>query len=281
MGTSRPAYLNGAWKPLEGLSVPVIDHGFLYGDGVYEVIPVYHRAPRCLDGHLDRLADSIAGIGLRNTPARDEVRAILLELIERSPEDDHLVYLQVTRGTPAVDAPFRKQFPDAAPTVFAMTQPLPVPPDSCAAITRRDRRWGRCYLKTTMLLESVLATQDAVEHGAAESILYRGEKITEGATSNAFAVVDDRIRTPQLSRRILPGVTRALLLRLLREDGIEVLEGPLYLDELRRASEVWLTGSTRGVLPVVRINDLPVGAGDVGPVARAARARYRAWCEAL
>ena len=277
----RPAYLNGAWRGLSGLAVPALDHGFLFGDGVYDIIPVFHRAPRGLEHHLRRLRDSLEGIGVRAAPDASELRAICAGLSERSAEDDHFVYLQITRGTIPDGAPFRKQFLDAAPTVFGMTQPLPAAPDSCAAITRRDRRWGRCNLKTTMLIETVLATQDAVDHDAAEAILHRGEKVTEGATSNVFAVVGGAVRTPALSRRILPGVTRRLLLELLRGAGQEVAEGPLALAELQAASEIWLTGSTRGVLPVVRLDGARVGAGGVGPMAEKARTLYREYCAAL
>ena len=277
----RPAYFNGEWRGLSGLAVPALDHGFLFGDGVYDIIPVFHRTPRGLQHHLQRMRDSLAGIGIADAPGVDALRAICAELTARSAEDDHFVYLQVTRGTIPDGAPFRKQFLDAPPTVFGMTQPLPEPPDSGAAITRRDRRWGRCNLKTTMLIETVLATQDAVDHGAVEAILYRGEKVTEGATSNVFAVVDGAVRTPPLSRRILPGVTRRLLLQLLRDAGIEVHEGALRLQELRGAAEVWLTGSTRGVLPVVRVNGQPVGDGAVGPTTARARALYREYCAGL
>lgn len=281
MAADRPAYFNGEHRGLAGLRVPALDHGFLFADGVYELIPVFGRRPRCLDYHLERLADSLAAIGIKGAPDAAGWRAAVAELSARTPEERHFVYLQATRGAIPPGAPFRKQFLDGPPTVFGMTQPLPAPPASIRAVTRRDRRWGRCHIKSLMLLETVLATQAAAEQDAGEAVLHRGGRVTEGATSNVFAVAGGAVRTPPLSRRILPGVTRRLLLELLRADGVEVREEPLPLADLLEAEEVWVTGSTRGVLAVTELDGRPVGAGKVGPAARAARERYEAYCAAL
>ena len=280
MAADRPAYFNGEHRGLAGLRVPALDHGFLFADGVYELIPVFARRARCLDYHLERLAHSLDAIGIKGAPDAAAWRATVAELSARTPEAQHFVYLQVTRGAIPPGAPFRKQFLDAPPTVFGMTQPLPAPPASIRAITRRDRRWGRCHIKSLMLLETVLATQAAADRDAGEAILHRRGRVTEGATSNVFAVVGGALRTPPLSRRILAGVTRRLLLELLRADGIEVREEPLTTAELAAAEELWVTGSTRGVLAVTALDGRPVGAGEVGPAARAARARYEAYCAA-
>lgn len=280
MAADRPAYFNGEHRGLAGLRVPALDHGFLFADGVYELIPVFARRARCLDYHLERLAHSLDAIGLAGAPDAAAWRAVIAELSARTPEAQHFVYLQVTRGAIPPGAPFRKQFLDGPPTVFGMTQPLPEPPASIRAITRRDRRWGRCHIKSLMLLETVLATQAAADQDAGEAILHRGGRVTEGATSNVFAVIDGALRTPPLSRRILYGVTRRLLLELLRADGVEVHEEPLTTAELTAAEELWVTGSTRGVLAVTELDGRPVGAGEVGAVARAARARYEAYCAA-
>lgn len=276
---SIPAYYNGEYRPLEGLTVPIMDHGFLFADGVYELIPVYCRRPRCLDDHLERLKNSLAAIHINGAPEESTWREICARLIEQS-ADECFVYFQITRGVIPDGAPFRKQFLDGPPTIFAMAQPLPARPDSISAITREDQRWGRCHIKSIMLLETVLATQGAVDQQAGEAILHRGEEVMEGATSNVFAVVDGQIRTPALSPRILPGVTRKLVLKLMRENGMEYQEGLLRVDELRRAEEVWVTGSTRGVMPVVELDGSPVGDGAIGPVTQRARNWYSEFCNA-
>lgn len=276
---STPAYYNGEYRPLEGLTVPIMDHGFLFADGIYELIPVYCKRPRCLDDHLERLKNSLAAIHINGAPEESTWREICTRLIEQS-ADECFVYFQITRGIIPDGAPFRKQFLDGPPTIFAMAQPLPARPDSISAITREDQRWGRCHIKSIMLLETVLATQGAVDQQAGEAILHRGEEVMEGATSNVFAVVDGQVRTPALSPRILPGVTRKLVLKLMRENGMEYQEGLLRVDELRRAEEVWVTGSTRGVMPVVELDGSPVGDGAIGPVTQRARNWYSEFCNA-
>lgn len=276
---SIPAYYNGEYRPLEGLTVPIMDHGFLFADGVYELIPVYCGRPRCLDDHLERLKNSLAAIHINGAPEESTWREICTRLIEQS-ADECFVYFQITRGIIPDGAPFRKQFLDGPPTIFAMAQPLPARPDSISAITREDQRWGRCHIKSIMLLETVLATQGAVDQQAGEAILHRGEEVMEGATSNVFAVVDGQVRTPALSPRILPGVTRKLVLKLMRENGMEYQEGLLRVDELRGAEEVWVTGSTRGVMPVVELDGSPVGDGAIGPATQRARNWYSEFCNA-
>ena len=274
---SIPAYYNGEYRPLEGLMVPIMDHGFLFADGVYELIPVYRKRPRCLDDHLERLKNSLAAIHIEGVPEEPVWREICARLIEQGP-DECFVYFQITRGVIPEEAPFRKQFLDGPPTVFAMAQPLPKRPESIHAITREDERWGRCHIKSIMLLETVLATQAAVDQQAGEAILHRGNEVTEGATSNVFAVIDGRVRTPMLSLRILPGVTRKLVLRLMRENGMEYQEGRLSVNELRRAEEIWVTGSTRGVMPIVELDGAPVNNRIIGPVTQRVRGWYREYC---
>ncbi|MCY4610679.1 MAG: aminotransferase class IV [Gammaproteobacteria bacterium] len=274
-----PAYYNGEYRPLEGLTVPIMDHGFLFADGVYELIPVYNKRPRCLDDHLERLKNSLAAIHLEGAPEEPVWREICARLIEQSP-DECFVYFQITRGVIPEGDPFRKQFLDGPPTVFAMAQPLPKRPESIHAITREDERWGRCHIKSIMLLETVLATQAAVDQQAGEAILHRGDEVMEGATSNVFAVVDGLVRTPKLSPQILPGVTRKLVLRLMRENGMECQESRLSVNELRHAEEVWVTGSTRGVMPVVELDDTPVNNRIIGPTTQRVRSWYREFCNA-
>lgn len=276
---SIPAYYNGEYRPLEGLTHPIMDHGFLFADGVYELIPVYCKRPRCLDDHLERLKNSLAAIHINDAPKESTWREICNRLIEQSP-DECFVYVQVTRGVIPDGAPFRKQFLDSSPTVFAMAQPLPENPDSISAITREDQRWRRCHIKSIMLLETVLATQAAVDRQAGEALLHRGEEVMEGATSNVFAVVDGQVRTPALSPRILPGVTRKLVLKLMRENRMEYQEGLLRVEELRHAEEIWVTGSTRGIMPVVELDASQVGDGTIGPVTQRVRNWYSGFCNA-
>ncbi len=276
---SIPAYYNGEYRPLEGLTIPVMDHGFLFADGVYELIPVHCRRPRCLDDHLKRLESSLAAIHLHNVPEESTWREICGRLIEQSP-DECFVYIQVTRGVIPDGEAFRKHFLDGRPTVFAMAQPLPTRPGPISAITCEDQRWGRCHIKSLMLLETVLATQAAIDRQAGEALLYRGEEVMEGATSNIFAVVDGQVRTPALSPRILPGITRKLVLELMRENGVECQEGLLRVDELRRAEEIWITGSTRGVVPVIELDGQPVGHPAAGPVTQRVRTWYNEFCTA-
>ena len=276
---SLPAYYNGEFRPLEGLTIPIMDHGFLFADGVYELIPVYRKSPRCLDDHLERLKNSLAAIHIEGAPEKPVWREICARLIEQSP-DECFVYFQVTRGVIPEGAPFRKQFLDGPPTVFAMAQPLPERPESIHAVTREDQRWRRCHIKSTMLLETVLATQDAVDRQAGEAILHRGDEVMEGATSNVFAVVDGLVQTPNLSPQILPGVTRKLVLKLMRENGMEYQEGRLSVNDLRRAEEIWLTGSTRGVMPVIELDGVPVNDRAIGPVTQSVRSWYREFCNA-
>ena len=274
-----PAYYNGKYRPLEEITIPIMDHGFLFADGVYELIPVYRKRPRCLNDHLERLKNSLAAIHIKGAPKEPVWRKICARLIKQGP-DECFVYFQVTRGVIPEGAPFRKQFLDGPPTVFAMAQPLPERPESIHAITREDQRWGRCHIKSIMLLETILATQDAVDRQAGEAILCRGDEVMEGATSNVFAVVGGLVRTPNLGPQILPGVTRKLVLRLMRENGMEYQEGRLSISELRRAEEIWITGSTRGVMPVIELDDVPVNNRDIGPVTQRVRDWYREFCNA-
>ena len=270
------AYLNGEYLPLEGLKIPILERGFLFSDGVYEIIPVFLRRPRCLSDHLTRLRSSMAAVQIQ---ANENWQEIVMKLIEASSDSDCIVYLQVTRGAvPEGTSPIAKHYSDGPPTVFGMVQPLNEPPEEIHAITREDRRWGRCFIKSTMLLETVMATQNAVTHEASEAILYRDSNVTEGATSNVFAVIDGMIHTPELSPKILPGVTRKLTLQLLRDHEMEYREGPLSLDALRNAEEVWITGSTRGILPVTQIDGMPIRDGTVGPTAEQLRRWYQDYC---
>lgn len=262
-------YLNGRFLAPDEALVPVSDRGFLFGDGVYEVIPVYGTRLFRLDEHLARLAQSLAGIRLADPHTPGEWRRILEELIERNDSGDRSVYLQVTRGP----APKRDHaFPAVVtPTVFASVSPIAPPPADLAergvaAVTREDIRWKYCHIKAITLLGNVLLRQEAVEAGCAEAILVRDGEATEGAASNLFLVRDGVLLTPPKGPFLLPGITRDLILELARDHGIPAREAPVPASWLASAEELWITSSTREILPVTRLDGAPVGAGRPGPV---------------
>ena len=258
--------------PLAQATVPLLDRGFLFADGVYEVIPVYGRRAFALDRHLARLARSLRELAIANPHDDAAWTALVHQLIEAnvpSAGTEQLVYLQVTRGAPAKRA---HTFPlDTPPTVIGMSNALPAPDpaalrDGVAALTLADARWARCDIKSIALLPNVLATQAAREALCNEAILHRDGRVTEGSSSNVFAVLGDTVVTPAKGHEILPGVTRDLLIELLRAAGIAVQERRLTLAELRSAGEIWLTSSSREVLPVTTLDGAPIGGGKPGPL---------------
>ncbi len=262
------AYLNGAWQPLEETRVPVMDRGFLFGDGVYEVIPVYSGRPFRLEQHLERLDNNLAAIRIDTPLSHDEWKAIIQRLIEDPGAVDQALYLQVTRGV----APKRDHaFPvDVTPTVFAMTNPLPEPDpernrQGYAAITVTDERWNNCHIKAITLLANLLARQEAVDAGAQEAIFIRDGKAVEGAASNLFIVRDRLLITPPKSKQLLPGITRDFVLELAAGHGIPYAEAEIPVEELKNADEIWVTSSIREILPITSLDGKPVGSGKAGP----------------
>ncbi len=259
------AWLNGRFLPLSEARVPVLDRGFLFGDGVYEVIPAYGGRLFRLDQHLARLENSLRAIRLDPPLTRAQWQEILTELLDG--ETDQAVYLQVTRGV----APKRDHaFPaEVRPTVlawaFAIDTALPTP---VRAITHEDIRWQWCHIKAITLLANVLLRQEAAERGCQEAILIRAGRVTEGAASNVFAVVDGVIVTPAKGPHLLPGVTRDLILELARDLDLPCQERDLAAAELARAAEIWLSSSTRELVPVVELDGAPVGDGRPGPLWR-------------
>ncbi len=260
----RIVYLNGDYLPLSQARISVLDRGFLFGDGVYEVIPVYGGKPVRLAEHLQRLGNSLAGIRLEPPLTAGQWEAIFDRLIQG--DEDQSIYLQVTRGA----APKRDHaFPagDVAPTVFVMCTPLaPIPASGVRAITVPDIRWQWCHIKAITLLANVLLRQQAVDEGCAEAILVRDGYAIEGAASNLFAVVDGVLLTPPKANEILPGITRDLVVELAKANAIPLEERKIRLEELVRAEEVWITSSTREVLPIVELDGKKVGSGEPGPL---------------
>ncbi len=256
-------YLNGSFMPIEEAKVSVLDRGFLFGDGVYEVIPVYGGQPFRLQEHLRRLDDSLRGIRMESPLDEGEWLNVFTRLITGT--HDQYLYLQVTRGA----APKRDHaIPSGIePTVFVMCSPItPVAPEGVTAVTVPDIRWQWCHIKAITLLSNVLLRQEALDQGAIEGILIREGRVIEGAASNVFAVLNGVLVTPPKSHELLPGITRDLVLELARANGIPCEERLMRLDEVRQADEIWLTSSTREILPVVLLDQTPVGEGNPGPL---------------
>lgn len=268
---AEPVYLNGQFKPLAEAGVSPLDRGFLYGDGVYEVIPVYSRRPFRIDEHLTRLQATLDGIRLTNPLTVDAWKSVIFKLIADAPWEDQSVYLQVTRGA---DDKRDHAFPPAsvAPTVFAFASPLVTPSAEqrtrgVSAITVADERWARCDLKVLSLLANVLARQAAVDQGCTEALLIRDGYLKEGAASNIFIVKDGVLLAPPKTRLMLPGITYDVILELAATHGQSVDVRELTEMELRHADEVWMTSSTKEILPITTLDGQPVGNGQPGPVA--------------
>jgi D-alanine transaminase len=263
-------YLNGLFLPIAEAKVSVLDRGFIYGDGVYEVVPVYGREPYRLRQHLVRLQRSLDGIRLANPHREAEWEAIIRELIARQPFDDQGVYFQVTRGAAKRDHAFPK---DTPPTVFMMSNPLPLPSreqveNGVPVITSEDERWLHCDLKTISLLGNVLARQLAVDQGAVETILFRNGYLTEASASNVLIVSNGKIVAPPKDNLILPGITYDATWDLAREGGLPLEIRPVSRAEALSADEMWISSSTKEVLAVTTIDGAQFAGGKPGPLFR-------------
>ncbi|MCB1958949.1 MAG: D-amino acid aminotransferase [Rhodocyclaceae bacterium] len=263
-------YLNGQWQDLAEARISPMDRGFLFGDGVYEVIPAYSGRLFRLDEHLRRLERTLAAIGMDNPHERSAWRDIVRELVDRNPWPDQSVYLQVTRGVGAVR---NHAYPvGVEPTVFLMSEPL-VGLDAAtraagvAAVSAADFRWLRCDLKTVSLLANCMLKQVAAEKGCTETVLFRDGFLTEGAASSIFVVLDGVLLAPPKSHLMLPGVTYDVVLELARDQGMPHQVREVLEEEVRSADELWMTSSTKEVLPITRLDDRPVGKGKPGPMA--------------
>jgi D-alanine transaminase len=277
------AYLNGEFLPLSKARISPLDRGFLFGDGVYEVIPVYARRVFRLEDRLRRLNDSLDGIRLPNPHTSEQWTQIIRELVRRSPHEDQSLYLQVTRGVAKRDHAFPK---DVMPTIFLMSNALSMPSQEAvdkgvAAATLVDNRWLRCNLKTIALLPNVLLRQLAVDAGAVEAVLLRDGFLTEGAASNIFVVKDGVLLSPPKSHLILSGITYDVVLELAQRHGIRCEIREVSEAEVRSAQELWLSSSTREVLAITRLDGQPVGDGRPGPLFRQMYALIRRTPEPL
>lgn len=270
-------YLNGAFIPLSEARIPVLDRGFIFGDGVYELIPVYSRKPFRLAEHLRRLQGSLDGIRLSNPCPVETWRSLIGRLIEAQAFDDQSIYIQVTRGVAPRDHAFPKDTPQ---TVFMMANPLSTPtPELKArgvcAVTARDNRWLNCDIKAISLLPNVLLRQQAVDAGCAETVLLRDGFLTEGAASNIFVVKNGILLAPPKSHLLLPGITYDVVLELAAAHDVPHAVGAIAEAEVRAADELWMTSSTREVLAIVQLDTAPVGAGVPGPLAQRMDALYQ------
>jgi len=266
-------YLNGEWMPIEQARIPVLDRGFIFGDGVYEVIPSYSGHPFRLREHLARLQSSLDGVRIANPYSPERWDGLVREIVAKNPWEDQGVYLQVTRGVAPRDHAFPK---GVKPTVFMMSNPLVTPPQSqrdqgVAAVTVADNRWLRCDIKSVSLLANCLLRQAAVDQGAVESVLLRDGFLTEGSASNIFLVKNGVIVTPPKTNFILPGITYDVVIELARANRMPLEIRQVSEAEVRDADELWLTSSTKEVLPISTLDGKPVGhgekAGKPGPVA--------------
>lgn len=277
MATNLPwCYLNGAYLPLEEARISPLDRGFLFGDSVYEVLPVYGGRMFRLRQHFDRLARSLNEIGMTPPHTHEQWLAILEELVRRNRGGDQSLYVQVTSGAEQG----RRHAPAAAmpPTIFAMAEQLPqltaeIREHGLSAITLEDFRWGRCDIKTTALVANVMMRRRAVEAGAHEAIIVRDGHALEGAASSLFVVLEGVLTTPPNGTSILPGTTREVVLELAKELLPTAIQ-PITLAALRAAEEVWISAASRGIAPVCRIDGRAVGDGVPGRHWRAVDQRF-------
>jgi D-alanine transaminase len=274
-------YLNGEFMPIGQAKIPVLDRGFIFGDGIYEVIPAYSRRPFRLDAHLARLQASLGAIQIDNPHSAPEWGGLLAKIIAANPWEDQGVYLQVTRGVARRDHTFVK---GVSPTVFIMSNPLVTPTEEqvkngASAIVLEDFRWLRCDIKSTSLLGNCMLRTAAAEAGCAEAILVRNGRLTEASASNVFIVIGGTVLAPPKSHLILPGVTYDVVLEILRDNRLSHAVRPVSEAELRTADEVWITSSSREVLAITTLDGKPVGhggnAGKPGPVFERMHALYQ------
>jgi D-alanine transaminase len=263
-------HLNGTLMRIADAKVSVLDRGFIYGDGAYELVPVYGRQPFRMSQHLARLQRTLDAIRLANPHTHDEWQRLIGELIERQPFTDQAVYLQITRGVAKRDHSFPT---DVAPTVFLMSNPLPTPTreqvlHGVAVVTAEDNRWKRCDLKTISLLGNVLMRQLATDADAAETVMFRDGWLTEASSSNVLVVKDGTIVAPPKDHQILPGITYDAAIEFARDAGIAVDIRPVSKAQALKADEMWLSSSTKEVLAVTTVDGRPFGGGAPGPIFR-------------
>ena len=272
-------WLDGRLLPLDEARVSPLDRGFLFGDGAYEVIPVYGGRAYRFDAHMERLDRSLGEIRMAPPLRRDEWLAVIGRLVHANGGGDLLLYVQVTRGV----EPERFHLPQPAtrPTIFACVQRLPVVPDAAiekgvAAVTAEDIRWSRCDIKSISLLGNVMMRWLAADAGAAETLLLRDGHMTEASASSAHLVRGGRLVTPPQTNAILPGTTRGVILELAAREGIASERRPVTEAEMRSADELLIASAGGGIRAVTTLDGRPVGGGGPGPVYRRIYAAFKA-----
>jgi D-alanine transaminase len=270
-------YLNGEYLPIEQARISVLDRGFIFGDGIYEVIPVYSHRPFRLAEHLVRLQSSMDAIRLANPHSASKWAELVGKIVAGNPWEDQNVYLQVTRGAARRDHAFPKGL---EPTVFVMASELVPPPaelvkSGAGAIVLPDYRWLRCDIKSTSLLGNCMLRTAAADQGSAEAILLRDGMLTEASASNVFVVKNGTVLAVPKSHLILPGITYDVVLEILQENAIAHAVRPVTEGELRSSEEVWVTSSSREVLAVTTLDGKPVGSGKPGPIGERVHALYQ------
>lgn len=277
-------YLNGEYLPLAEARISPLDRGFLYGDGVYEVIPVYGGRPFRMEAHCGRLTRSLGEIRMADPLSRTQWCDLFETLIARNGGGDQYIYWQVTRG--AERGRNHAPLPDIPRTIFAFCAPLPAPPPTMlekgvSCVTAEDTRWARCDIKSVSLLSNVLLRQLSVDAGATETILLRNGELMEASASTVYVVIDGELRIPPNSRKILPGTTRGVVEELATRVGVRYRAVPISEAEFRSADEVWISAATREVQPVTTLDGKPVGTGCPGPLWRRVYDEFQRWKQEL
>jgi D-alanine transaminase len=277
MPSGPTVYLNGRFLPIEQAYIPVLDRGFIFGDGVYEVLPSYSGHPFRMAQHLARLQGSLDAIKLSNPMSAVQWGKLVRKMISLNEGEDQAVYLQVTRGVAKRD----HAFPAAVtPTIFMMSNPMSPPARAlvaggCACVSATDNRWLRCDIKSTSLLGNVLMRQRAAEADCLETLLFRDGFLSEASSSNVLIVRDGTVCAPPNNHLVLPGTTNDVVIELLRKARIPLALREIHEDEVRRADEIWLTSATKEVLAVTRLDGVPVGRGRPGPVFKRVHKLYQ------
>ena len=266
-----------AMTPLSEAKIPVLDRGFIFGDGIYEVVPVYQRVPFRLASHLARLARSLHAISITNPFDTQGWKERIAALLDSSPNDDQLIYMQVTRGV----AKRSHAFPaDSTPTVFMMSNPLVLPAEDqrqsgVAVVTAMDNRWLRCDIKSVSLLGNILMAEHAAQHKVAETVMFRDGFLTEGSSSNVWVVKDGVLHAPPKDEKILEGIRYGLIGEIAARLALPFKIAPIDRTMVESADEIMLSSATKEVLPVTTLDEKPVGRGAPGPVYHKLYAAYQ------
>ncbi len=259
-------YLNGKFVSRSSAQISIMDRGFLFGDGVYELIPVYNKKIFLLHKHLNRLKNSLSLIGMSDISGLED---IIKQLISRNSTENFFIYLHVTRGEQSQ----RNHIYGGAmePTILVMCEEYPCyDKDQIRkgfhACLHEDFRWLKSNIKSISLLGNVMLKNHASRHGYYETLLIRNNKLTEGSASNVFTVKDNIVHTPMLSNELLPGVTRDLLIDLLKDNNMTINESDISQDDLLSSDEVWCSSSTNAVVPITMVDKNQIGSGEVGSI---------------